>query len=357
MVSPISQSDIQALQSIQWPESDLLAVIPYIIPLVLFGITLFFYQRHMPQDDLKRNLLVLLMLFCYFSAFILVLYAGFGSAGDWSLGSWSFFIIVVNFVTRNVFGSSIIGTVYIIAISIFAIFVAYRVITPPEPDFVSLREELKESREKAEFMREKAYQLEGENKQLKEFLSGKETTLSVLQEEIDALKKSFSEKEAMLMTQLQEATITAEPAAAESGPEEELLQTISRKDQTISELQNEIVQLKSLLETSGEEPVVEIETGDSKSILDDYTRRAETATEVADTVISDLAELMSMIDGSSMEPSAKSAVTDLVSGLGRAIGKVAGPPGEREVDVPKIEMIGAVMMVHEILDAVKRQIH
>jgi hypothetical protein len=115
--------------------------------------------------------------------------------------------------------------------------------------------------------------------------------------------------------------------------------------------------LKSLLETSGEKPVVEIETGASKSILDDYERRAETATDVADTIISDLAELMSMIDGSSMEPSAKSAVIDLVSGLGRAIGKVAGPPGEREKDGPKIEMIGAVMMVHEILDGVKKQVH
>jgi hypothetical protein len=47
----------------------------------------------------------------------------------------------------------------------------------------------------------------------------------------------------------------------------------------------------------------------------------------------------------------------LVSGLGRAIGKVAGPPGERDTEGPKIEMIGAVMMVHEILDGVKRQIH
>ena len=66
---------------------------------------------------------------------------------------------------------------------------------------------------------------------------------------------------------------------------------------------------------------------------------------------------MSLIDGSSLEPSAKTAIADLVSGLGRAIGRVAGPPGERDKKSPKIEMIGAVMMVHEILDGIKRQIH
>ena len=362
MVSPGFQTRFDILIDVDWPQIDLLAVIPYVFPLLFLGTTLFLYQRHMSQEDLKRNLLVLIIISCYTASFFLVLYAGYGAVwwgpDELTFGSWWPFMGAIGWLTNAVFGSIVIGTIYIVAISFVFAIIAHRVITPPEPDYVGLREDLKESREKAEFMRAKAQELEGENKQLKEFMSEKEQALTSLQEELVSVKTTFGEKEAAMMAQLREATIVAEPGiVAGPGPEEELLQTISRKDQTITELQSEISQLKSLLETSGEEPVVRTEAGADKSVLDDYARRAETATEVADSVISDLAELMSMIDGSSMEPSAKSAVTELVSGLGRAIGKVAGPPGEREVDGPRIEMIGAVMMVHEILDAVKRQIH
>jgi hypothetical protein len=283
------------------------------------------------------------------------LYAGFGIAGAWNLGSWLPFMNAVDWLTSAIFDTNIFGAVYIVAISFIFILVAYRIIAPPEPDFVSLRDDLKESQEKAEFTREKAQKLEGENRELKEFVTEKEQALTALQEELATMKTSFAETEKVMKEQLREATLVTEPSAG-LGPEEELLQTISKKDQTISELQSEICQLKSLLESAGAETAMTIEASDSKSKLDGYSRRAETATEVADTVISDLAELMSMIDGSSLEPSAKSAIAELVSSLGRAIGKIAGPPGEREKEGPKIEMIGAVMMVHEILDGVKRQI-
>jgi hypothetical protein len=357
MVSPGYQTSIEALIDIEWPQIDLLAVVPYVIPLLFFGTIILLYQRYMPQEDKKRNLLVLIIISCYTASFFLVLYAGYGAVwwgpDELTFGSWWPFMGAIGWLTNTVFGSIIVGTIYILAVSLVFAIVASRVIAPPEPDFVSLRNDLKETQEEAKFMKAKAQKLEGENKQLKEFVSDKEKALTILQEELESLKKSFSEKEATMMAQLREATLVAESEVIPGpGPEEELLQTISKKDRTISELQSEISQLKSLLETSGVEPAVGLDAA-SKSKLDDYSRRAETATEIADTVISDLAKLMSMIDSSSLEPSAKSAITNLVSGLGRVIGKVAG---SREREGPKIEMIGAVMMLHELIDGIKRQI-
>ena len=45
-------------------------------------------------------------------------------------------------------------------------------------------------------------------------------------------------------------------------------------------------------------------------------------------------------------------MTDLVANLGRAMGRVVAPSDEK--DIPRVELIGAVMMVHEIVDTMKK---
>jgi hypothetical protein len=170
VVSPEFQSRLDMLIDVDWPQIDLLAVVPFVIPLLFLGTTLFLYQRHMSQEDLKRNFLVLMIISCYTASFFLVLYAGYGAVwwgpDELTLGSWWPVMGAIGWLTNVVFGSIIIGTIYIVAISFVFAIIAHRVIAPPEPDYVGLREDLKESHEKAEFMREKAHQLEGENQQL-----------------------------------------------------------------------------------------------------------------------------------------------------------------------------------------------
>jgi len=88
--------------------------------------------------------------------------------------------------------------------------------------------------------------------------------------------------------------------------------------------------------------------------LESLSRRAETATEVADSVISDMAQLMSQVETSKMDPQAKKVLTALIEGLGRAVGRISRPAPGKVSDEPKIEMIGAIMMIHEVLDFVKK---
>ena len=121
MVSPTFQSDLIAMVTLDWPQIDLLAVVPYVLPLIFLATALLLYQRHMPQNEPMRNLVVLIIIGCYFSAFLLVLYSGYGAEwwgdGDWTMGSWLPFMGAIDWLTNTVFGSIYIGTIYIIAIS------------------------------------------------------------------------------------------------------------------------------------------------------------------------------------------------------------------------------------------------
>jgi len=116
--------------------------------------------------------------------------------------------------------------------------------------------------------------------------------------------------------------------------EPELLETISQRDASIAELENRIQQLQSSLAEASTPAAMAPESGvkaeqleaslqETQARLQDYLRRAETAAEVSDSVISDLAELMSQVEASGMDPSAKHSVVNLIKNVGRAIGRVS----------------------------------
>ncbi|MBD3405380.1 MAG: hypothetical protein GF411_04475 [Candidatus Lokiarchaeota archaeon] len=378
-------NEFHRLIDFEFPMIDLVAVIPYVLPLLLFSIILLLYQRYMIPDDLKRNVIVFAGILSLGAASLLTLYAGFGSIwwgpDELTFGSWYNFIWALQLVSNLIFGSVFSGLAYVIGIGILFFILANLVIAPPDPDFVGLRAELKDAEEnlkelenQVQSLIEEKKELEAENKKLNEFLSEKEEALKTLQTQVESLtsevesltsedeediERISSDELESLKTQLDAARSEAESAKAQ---EQELLETLSKKDQTISTLQTELSEAKGKSFDTEEAPVASDEAmktlkdqlQQTKSILENYSRRAETASEVSDSVISDLVQLISQIEGSELDTSSKQVLTDLVEGLGRAVGRVSGPPGEKEKDEPKIEMIGAVMMVHEIVDSIKR---
>ncbi len=367
MIGAENQYAFEILIDFGFPSSDLVAVLPYAIPLLFVSLLLFFYQRHMPQDDMKRNVVVLATLICFVGAFFLVLYAGFGSVwwgpNEFTFGSWWAFITALQGLTDVIFSSVIIGIVFLTSITIVFAFLAYSVVSPPDPDFVGLREELKEAKVEASQATDSVQKIEVENKRLNEYLSEREDNLKVLEEELERLKETIEEREIAVAEMATKLSEVSEVPEIDTETEQEYLSTISRKDETISRLQSELADLRLVAE-SGEVITPDTPAKDEstkaiqeklesvQSVLEDYRRRARTASEVADSVISDLAELISQVESSALDSSSKESLTSLIENLGRAVGRVAGHATDKD-EGPKVEMIGAVMMVHEIVDAIK----
>ncbi|MHA1576402.1 MAG: hypothetical protein ACTSU3_03490, partial [Candidatus Thorarchaeota archaeon] len=244
MVSLDIVRDFDALIDFEFPVSDLVAVLPYVFPLIFIGTTFILFQRFMPQKDLKRNVLWISSLGCFITASVLVLYSGFG----FSFGSWWGFVTLLQGLTDIVFGSVITGTLYIVSIAIIFALVARSVIAPPDPDFTSLREELKQTQDASSSSIEKLQKLEAENKKLHEFLSEREELLATLQGEVESLKLITGDDVPLPEPKLEEPV---SPGEIDGDMERDLLFTVSQKDQTISRLQSEIADLRLIME-SGE---------------------------------------------------------------------------------------------------------
>jgi hypothetical protein len=351
MANPNIVAGFHAAIDITYPEVDVLAVTPYVLPLLFIGAAVLLYQRHLPQDSGRRNLLVAAGGGSFLAGIIMLLYAAFGGT-PWvegqDFGTYEEFMGVVQIMTDRSYGEIVSGALYIVFIAIIFAGIASKVISPPDPDFVALRDVLKEAQDKMKSMKDNVQKIEGENKELNEFLSEKENSLTALQGQLDAIKEEVSEREAAMSAM--EASLSS--AGASPDQEQELLQTISEKDVTISNLQSEIELLKVKAESGAAAPGA-IDT-DSMTKLQDYVRRAETASEVSDSVISDLAELISQVEGSPLDVSAQIALTTLIKTMGRAMGRVSAPPSGLVKAEPKIELIGAVMIAHEIVDGIKK---
>jgi len=344
MVGPNISTGISALIDIEFPMVDVLAVTPYVLPLLFIGTALLLYQRHLPREALRRNLLVAGGLGCLVTAIVMTLYAAFGGT-PWipgqDFGSWLEFMRVIQLLTDTLYGSIYLGVLYIALLAAIFAVVALKVISPPDPDFVAVRSDLKIAQDASKSMKTDMQKLEEENKRLQEFLSERESSLTAVQAQLDAIKDETAERErAMVQMQSKLADTVSSP-----GREEELLVTITHKDQTISDLQSEVAHLKLQVESAAAVP-------DADSKYRDYIRRAETAAEVSDSVISDLAELISQVESSSLDVAAQIALTTLIKSMGRAMGRVSEAAGGAAE--PKIELIGAVMMAHEVVDAVKK---
>jgi len=352
------------LVDVPFPAIDLLAVMPYVIPLIFGAIVFALYQRHLMRESLERNIMLSLSIAGFAIAFLLVLYAGFGSVwwwrDDFTLGSWRYLIGYLQFGTDLVFGSVVTGVIYLVIASVVFALIATRVIAPPDPDFVSLREELQTKSRLTESLTEKVQNLEAENKKLNEFLAEREENLVSLEEELDSLKDSIAEREA----ELEHAKVELEKAA-DSIEITQLEEKMKNKNEQIQSLENEIRDLRSALQKKPTEPGAPADTkGETKALrdevealrkrLEDMRRRTETANEVSDSLISDLAELISDIENSSLDEPAKKSLVALVENLGRAMGRVSTTSADSKAEQPPVELIGAVLMMHEIIDGIKK---
>jgi len=347
--------------------SNLVAALPFALPLIFGAILLLLYQRYLPSTERRRNVIIFIGILGIVGAFILILYSGFGSMwwlpdDSASFGSYDLYYAILQRVSNMLFVYGIqYFMVYLIGTIIIFAFIARSVINPPDPDFTNLQSKLREIGEASEKMARGKKELEAENKRLSEFLREKEETLEVLQSELDGLKASVSEREGSIA----EMESRLRESVEDDASKQELLETISKKDETISRIQSELADLRLIMESDERSPEKAVGAGEEKiqeleeklkvvtARVNDYSRRAETASEVSDSVISDLAELISQIESSGLEQSTKKTLTTLIEGLGRSMGRIVGKPAEKD-DAPKVELIGAVMMVHEIVDSIKK---
>jgi len=352
------------------PMDDIVATLPYVIPLLFFGTILILYQRHLPQNDLKRNFMVLFSIGCIFLAIGLVVYAASGALG-WTFGSYDFFTAALQVVTNFIFGSTITSLVYLVALGILFTIFAYYIITPPEPDLAGLREDLKLTKEVAQLSKQAIYKLEVENKKLNEFINDKEESLAALEGDLEAIKAEVSERE----TALKQMEAQLKGKVVPSKVEDKLKAQILERDQSIESLQVEIADLRLVLENTEKAPMtmesptpvapvidsskvkeLEAQLHSIQAKWEDLSRRSETASQVSDSVISDLVELIAQVESSTREDSAKKTIVSLIEGLGRSMTRVAREANDVELDEPKIEMIGAILMVNEIVDAIKKMV-
>jgi len=349
---------------------DIVATLPYVLPLLFIASILILYQRHLPRDEFKRNLMVLFSIISIVLSAGLLLYAAFGGPPQ-GFGSWAIFSSVLQLITDYVFGSAITSLVYVAAVGILFIIFTYFVISPPEPDLAGLREDLKLTREVAQLSKQAIFKLEGENKKMNEFISEKEESLATLEGELEAIKEEVGERETSI--KLMEDQLKGKGKVVPSKVEDELKTQLEERDLSISSLQTEIADLRLVLEntetaaagpTESVTPVIddshvkELETKlqEIHAKWEDLTRRSETASQVSDSVISDLVELISQVESSDREDSAKQTIVSLIEGLGRSMTRVAREAGDSQLDGPKIEMIGAILMVNEIVDAIKKMV-
>lgn len=365
MNNPIVLSGYELLVNFGTPMDDIVATLPYVLPLLFVAAILILYQRHLPQDELKRNLMVLFSIACILISGGLIIYAASGALW-WTFGSWPFFSGVLQLITDVIFGNTITSIIYVVVIGILFTVFAYFVISPPEPDLAGLREDLKLTREVAQLSKKAIYKLEGENKKLSEFISEKEESLATLEGELEAIKAEVGERETSI--KLMEDQLKGK--VVPSKVEDELRVQLQERDLSIDSLQTEMAELRLVLENAAAEPAAPVATmvDDGKvkeleaKLLDiqakwaDLTRRSETASQVSDSVISDLVELISQVETSDREDSAKQTIISLIEGLGRSMTRVSREASEVQLDEPKFEMIGAILMVNEIVDAIKKMV-
>ena len=361
MTYSAAPSAFQLLVTLGPPMDDILAIGIFALPLAALGIILLVYQRHLPQNELRRNVMVVSGIICLAATFVGVLFAA-SSALPWSFGSWDTFSRGLQLLVDLIFGSVLLSLLYLLGCVVFFAVLAHFIIAAPEPDLVSLRTEMKAAKEEAKLGKEAVQRLEVDNKRLNEFLSEKETSLATLEGELETIKAEVSEREGSMSLMAEQLKAKAEP----SGIESSLQAQIQQRDATIGSLQSEIADLSLKLESTKAKPaparddrkLAELEKSlqNSQARWIDLTRRAETASQVSDSVISDLVELISQVKASKKDEPTKQTLITLIEGLGRSMTRVSREVGDVRTEEPKIELIGAIIMTNEIVDAVKKAI-
>lgn len=361
MDSLLINDGFNMLVTFEIPMDDIIATLPYVIPLVFFAITLLLYQRHLPQENIKRNFMIFISVMSLLTSFGLLLYAA-SSALWWTFGSWAVFSSGLQAITNFIFGTVGTSLVYVALIGILFTVFAYFVISPPDPDLSSLREDLKLTKEVAYLSKQALQKLEAENKKLNEFIIEKEQALASLESELETIKAEVTERETSIEIMEEQLKSKKIPSTTE----DTLRAEITERDASIEALQSEIAELRMVLDNTETTTAPSIDSGkinelnaqlqQMKTRWEDLLRRSETASEVSDNVISDLVELISQVESSGREASAKEAIVSLIEGLGRSMTRVSREAGNIDAGEPKIELIGAIIMVNEIVDAVKKMV-
>ncbi len=342
------------------PMDDIVATLPYVIPLLFFAIILSLYQRHLPQESLRRNLMVLFSILSLILSFGLLLYAS-SSALSWTFGSWSMFSSGLQALTNLIFNSPSTSLLYVLSITILFTVSAYFVISPPDPDLTGLREDLKLTKEVVYVSKQAIQKLEAENKKLNEFIAEKEQSLTTLESELEGIKAEVTERETSI--EIMEEQLKSK--APSSTAEDILRSQLADRDASIEALQSEIADLRFTIENtevhttpsdSNQINELSVELQSMKVRWEDLVRRSETASEVSDSIISDLVELISQVEASGRENTVKEAMVSLIEGLGRSMTRVAREAGNIDTGEPKIELIGAIIMINEIVDAIKKMV-
>jgi predicted nucleic acid-binding Zn-ribbon protein len=358
MTSYIASAGYELLVDFEIPMDDIVASLPYVVPLLTVTVLFFLYQRHLPQDSMKRNAILLLGVLSFGAAMIAVLYSAFGTL--LGFGSATTFGHFLQLLTDIFFGSIWSSLLYVAGFITVLSIIGYYLISPPDPDFVALQAEFKSLKDESKTSRDALQKIEAENKRLNEFVSEKEDTLTSLESELEAIKAEVSEREKSIA--LMEEQLKAGSKAAPA-PDKGLLEQISMKDALIESLEAEIADLRLAAEgairpTADDSIVPELSSKlkDAQTKWEDLSRRAETASEVSDSVISDLVELISQVEASNQSDASKQTLVWLIEGLGRSMTRVAREIGDSHGEEPKIEMIGAIIMVNEIVDAIKKMV-
>ena len=359
MTNHLTSVGYQMLVEFQIPMDDIVATIPYVVPLLALAVLLFLYQRHLPQAAMKRNIILCIGILSFAVAMIAVLYSAFGTIlGFGSADTFGFFL---QLLTDIFFGSIWSSLLYVASFVVILSVIGYYLISPPNPDLVALRDELKGSKDESKTSKDALEKLEAENKQLTEFVSEKEGSLTSLQGELEAIKAEIGERETSIA--LMEEQLKAGAVAAPV-PDEGAAEQIRMKDALIQSLESEIADLRLAAEggtrlpvpATDENIVTELSSklSEAQTKWEDLSRRADTATEVSDSVISDLVELISQVESSNQSDGGKKALVTLIESLGRSMTRVARDIGDSHGEEPKVEMIGAIIMVNEIVDTVKK---
>jgi cell division protein FtsB len=361
MTSSYASAELEMLVTFELPMDDIVASLPYVLPMITLGVLLLLYQRHLTPDTKKRNLMLLIGILSFAVAVIAVFYASLGSM--FGFGSWTTFVNGLQILTNLFFGTVLSSLVYVIAFTVILSGIAYYVISPPDPDLTALRDDLKSAKQESKTVKDDIKKLESENKRLNEFVSEKEDRLTALAGELDTIKAEVSERETSIALMEEQLKAKGEPVpVADEGMAEQL----KMKDHHIASLESEIADLRitaagtpSAAAPAGDDGIVtelSSKLKEAQTRWEDLGRRAEAATEVSDSVISDLVELISMVEGSGKDDGAKKALVTLIESLGRSMTRVAREVGDSHGEEPKVEMIGAILMVNEIVDTIKKTV-
>jgi hypothetical protein len=361
MNSYFSSVGFEMLVEFEVPMDDIVASLPYVIPLLTLAVLTFLYQRHLPQDSRKRNAILLIGLLSFGVALIAVLYSTFGQLLGFSSAHafGTFLQILTDLFFDSIWSSLLYVTAFFVVLSV----IGYFVISPPDPDFMKLQDELKGLKEESKSSKDELQKLEAENKRLNKFVSEKEDSLTALQGELETIKAEIGERETSIA--LMEEQLKTTPAAAPA-TDEGVLETIKMKDALIESLESEIADLRLAAEGAPLPPsaatddsiVPELSSKlkEAQTKWEDLSRRADTAAEVSDSVISDLVELISQVESSNQSDGSKQALVSLIESLGRSMTRVAREVGDSHGEEPKVEMIGAIIMVNEIVDTIKKMV-